>query len=81
MRPIHDLIPASKYKNNSKVTEWSAGLHGKSVVVVCLRGGKVSHGVAALLRHEGVDAISLEDGFASWNRAGFALVPTTKLLP
>jgi rhodanese-related sulfurtransferase len=49
-------------------------------VVVCQRGAKLSHGVAALLRLCGVEAASLDGGFEAWRDAKAPLVPQ-KLLP
>ncbi len=39
---------------------------GKSVVVVCQRGQKLSEGTAAWLRHAGARAENLEGGFEAW---------------
>ncbi|EJZ18080.1 sulfurtransferase/chromate resistance protein, partial [Rhizobium sp. Pop5] len=49
-----------------------------AVVVVCQRGAKLSHGVAAYLRHAGIEAESLEGGFEAWISGGMA-VPEAKL--
>jgi hypothetical protein len=42
---------------------------GKSAVVVCQRGRKLSEGSAARLRHEPIDAQTLEGDFAAWKKA------------
>ena len=43
---------------------------GKTVIVVCQKGLKLSQGVAAWLRHEGIDAQTLEGGFEAWRDGG-----------
>jgi hypothetical protein len=50
-------------------------------VVSCQRGLKLSEGVAAWLRHEGVEAENLAGGFEAWRDAGGMLVATAKIPP
>jgi hypothetical protein len=52
----------------------------ESAVVVCQSGGKLSHGVAAYLRHTGIEAESLQGGFESWIGTGLT-VPEDKIPP
>lgn len=73
------LIPATLRRSHGTVAEWAPGLRGKSTVVVCQRGRKLSEGTAAWLRHLGVDAEVLEGGFAAWAAAGHALVPEVRI--
>jgi rhodanese-related sulfurtransferase len=73
------LIPASVRKSHSDVSDWAAELCGRSVVVMCHHGAKLSEGVAAWLRHHGADAQNLEGGFIAWEQAGLPLVPQAKL--
>lgn len=49
-------------------------------VVICQRGAKLSHGVAAVLRNSGKPAVSLEGGFLAWREAQLPLVPM-KIIP
>ena len=51
-----------------------ASVVADTVIVVCQRGAKLSHGAAALLRLRGVDAVSLEGGFEAWRAANLPLV-------
>ena len=51
----------------------------KQVVVICQRGQKLSQGVAAWLRHEGVAAESLEGGFEAWREAKGLLIKADKM--
>jgi rhodanese-related sulfurtransferase len=56
-----------------------ASVVAQSVIVVCQRGAKLSHGAAALLRLRGVDAVSLEGGFEAWREAKLPLVPESAI--
>jgi len=75
------LIPGSVRRSSAEPWRWSAELQGRSAVIVCQRGLKLSHGVASWLRHEGTGAESLEGGFLGWLGAGQPLVPSAKLPP
>lgn len=72
------LVPGSIRRAHADVASWVGGVDAEAVVVVCQRGGKLSHGVAAYLRHAGIDAESLEGGFEAWIAGGPA-VPDAKL--
>lgn len=48
-------------------------------VVVCQRGGKLSQGAAAWLRHAGVEAETLEGGFDAWRSADGLLLKLAAL--
>ncbi len=73
------LIPGSQRRSHTDVAEWVKGFAGRSAVAICQRGQKLSEGVAAWLRHAGIEADSLEGGFEAWNKAALPLVPTDKL--
>lgn len=47
--------------------------------MICHRGLKLSHGVAAWLRHEGIPADVLEGGFEAWATAKQSAVPVSKI--
>lgn len=68
------LVPASVRRDWQDVAGWAAGYRGRSVVVVCQRGHKLSDGAAAWLRHEGVRAEKLEGGFEAWRDAALRLL-------
>ena len=51
----------------------------RGVVVMCGDGNALSHGVAALLRHAGIAAETLEGGFAGWVGAGLPAIPLAKI--
>ncbi|UVD55238.1 sulfurtransferase/chromate resistance protein [Rhizobium sp. Pop5] len=72
------LVPGSIRRSHSDVASWAGSVDADAVVVVCQRGAKLSHGVAAYLRHAGIEAESLEGGFEAWISGGMA-VPEAKL--
>jgi rhodanese-related sulfurtransferase len=75
------LVPGSLSRDHRAVGSWAHEYRGKSVIVVCQRGQKLSEGTAAWLRHERIDAQTLEGGFDAWKKAGETLVRTDKLPP
>ena len=75
------LIPGSHRRDFRSVASWAAAYKGKSVVVACQKGLKLSQGTAAWLRHEGIEAQSLEGGVFAWRDAGQIYVPVAKLPP
>jgi rhodanese-related sulfurtransferase len=75
------LLPGSLRRDYRAVVNWGTDYRGKSVVVVCQSGQKLSEGAAAWLRHAGIEAQTLEGGFEAWNKAGDLLVRTDKLPP
>ena len=75
------LIPGARRHTHDTVTDWAPTYAGRKVVVVCHRGKKLSQGVAALLRHAGVAAETLEGGFEAWAAAGQPVVAAGKLPP
>ena len=75
------LIPASVRRCADTVPNWAAEFAGGHAVVVCETGTAASPGVAAWLRHAGVDADILEGGVAAWRKADLAIVPENRLPP
>jgi rhodanese-related sulfurtransferase len=75
------LIPGAVRRPFHKVSEWASDFAGRSAVVVCQKGLKLSQGVAAWLRHGGIPADSLEGGALAWAAAGLPMVPEAKLPP
>ena len=73
------LIPGSVRRDFKLVSSWAKEFTGRSVVVTCQKGLKLSQGSAAWLRHEGITAETLEGGFEAWRSAGQPLVTTDKL--
>jgi rhodanese-related sulfurtransferase len=73
------LLPSSTRQDYATVAQWGLQYKAQSVVVSCHHGGKLSHGVAAWLRHMGADAISLDGGFEGWKAQKCALIPESKI--
>ncbi|WP_191059753.1 chromate resistance protein ChrB domain-containing protein [Geminicoccus harenae] len=73
------LIPSARRRPHDQVQNWAASLQGRTAIVICQQGHKLSHGVAAWLRHEGIPADVLEGGFETWGTAGLPTVPEAKL--
>jgi rhodanese-related sulfurtransferase len=73
------LIPGSRRRGHQDIDRWAAGYAAQKAVVVCHRGRKLSQGVAALLRHEGIAAETLEGGFEAWAGAGHLAIAAEKL--
>jgi rhodanese-related sulfurtransferase len=72
------LIPGSRRRAFNTVKTWASDYRGRTVIVSCQRGLKLSQGVAAWMRHEGIDAQSLEGGFEAWKGAVQLLMRTEK---
>jgi len=68
------LIPGSARKSADKVAEWGRTTSADKVIATCAHGGSISNGVAALLRHQGVDAEILEGGFEGWVGSGLPVI-------
>jgi rhodanese-related sulfurtransferase len=75
------IIPRSLRRSHGDVAGWGGNYTGHSVVVICQKGLKLSHGVAAWLRQVGVTAEVLEGGFEAWRTAKLSSVPVKKLPP
>lgn len=75
------LIPGAVRRRFDTVSEWAPEFAGRSAVVICQKGLKLSEGVAAWLRHSGVPAESLEGGALGWAKARLPMVPEAKLPP
>jgi rhodanese-related sulfurtransferase len=73
------VIPGAIRRSHLNTHEWAPPLTGRSVIVICQKGHKLSEGAAAWLRHSGVAAESLEGGFVGWQQAKLPTVPYAKL--
>ncbi len=67
------LIPTSIVLGHQDFDPAPPHLIGTRVVVVCQKGRKLSEGVAALLRCQGIEAQSLEGGSMAWAEAGLPM--------
>jgi rhodanese-related sulfurtransferase len=73
------LIPGAVRRSFADVADWAHQFTGCSVVVTCQKGLKLSHGVAAWLRHAGIPADVLEGGVMAWAQAGLPMVPASRI--
>src|SRR4051794_39081522 len=74
------LVPGSVRRFHKEVRDWAGSYAGRSLTVICQQGLKLSHGVAAWLRHAGAaSAESLEGGTDAWWQAGQPRVIAGKL--
>lgn len=73
------LVPGAVRRTAAAVAEWAAEFDGKSVIIIGGQGHGLSEGVAAWLRHAGVDAELLEGGTQGWSAAGYPMVPEAAL--
>jgi rhodanese-related sulfurtransferase len=74
------LVPGAVRRSPAGLADRALPDAGRPVVAICRHGGRISHGVAALLRQEGVAAEVLEGGTDAWAAAGLPRVPDA-LLP
>jgi rhodanese-related sulfurtransferase len=76
------FIPGAIRRPHETVSSWAPDFAGRSAVVICDKGEKLSEGVAAWLRHAGAPAAEvLAGGHAAWAQADLPLVPEAKLPP
>ena len=75
------LLPGAIRRPYGTVPEWAHEFAGRSVITICQKGLKLSHGTAAWLRHSGISAEALEGGMQAWAQAGLPRVPEGKLPP
>jgi rhodanese-related sulfurtransferase len=73
------LIPGASRRSHRHVQDWGPGLTGRSVVVICQKGQKLSEGTAAWLRHGGIAAEVLEGGHLAWTQAELPTVPADRI--
>ena len=80
--PTLASFPAPSAVPHETVSSWAPEFAGRSTVVICEKGQKLSEGVAAWLRHAGSSSAEvLVGGHAAWAQAGLPLVPEGKLPP
>ena len=74
-----DLIPTAFRYPFGDVAALVPKIKGRSVVVYCQKGKKISQGVVSILRSHGIPAENLQGGHFAWRDAGEMLVPAAKL--
>lgn len=73
------IVPGAIRLSHANVTDWASRFAGRSVVITCQKGLKLSQGVAAWLRLAGATAEVLEGGFEAWRAAKLPTIPVAKL--
>jgi rhodanese-related sulfurtransferase len=73
------LIPGATRRSHLDVQDWASEVTGRSVVVICHKGQKLSEGTAAWLRHCSIAAEILEGGHLAWKEAGLPTVPADRI--
>ncbi|MFV0384583.1 chromate resistance protein ChrB domain-containing protein [Paracoccus sp. (in: a-proteobacteria)] len=75
------MVPGARRHPFTEVTALARSLVGMRALIYCQKGLKLSQGVAAILRAEGVSAETLEGGYAAWRNAGLPMIDSAKLPP
>lgn len=75
------IIPTSFLHSHNDFRTLLDRLNQNRCVVVCHKGLKLSHGIAALLRDAGRQAEVLEGGHVAWADAGLPMIPLDQLPP
>lgn len=69
------ILPGARWRDHQQVVAWMAEIPGgRRVVVICVKGRKVSQAAASELRRRGVDAAVLEGGNEAWIAAGLPTI-------
>jgi hypothetical protein len=68
-------------RQSAEVETWARSLNGRASIVLCHNGLELSQGTAAYLRHQGVPAEVLENGFKAWRESALPVVPHAKIPP
>jgi rhodanese-related sulfurtransferase len=73
------LIPGAQRRSHLDVQVWAPTVTGRSVVVICHKGQKLSEGTAAWLRNSNVAAEVLEGGHLAWTQAELPTIPADRI--
>ena len=73
------LIPSSVRLPHTDLPGLKSGLAGRACVITCQKGIKLSQGLTAWLRGDGIDAQYLQGGMYGWRDAGAPRVPASAL--
>jgi rhodanese-related sulfurtransferase len=73
------FVPGAVRRPHGSASDWAGTLAARQAVVICQQGRKLSEGVAAWLRHQGIPAEALEGGFEAWTAAGLPTVPEERI--
>ncbi len=71
-----DVIAGAEWRDPATVDQWAGAVpKDRPVVVYCVYGHHVSHGVVDALKKRGVDARYLDGGIAAWRAIGGPFAP------
>ena len=73
------LIPTAQRASHDSIARLAPELSGRRVVCACQAGHKISHGAAALLRVQGLEAEALEGGVEGWRAAHLPMIPESAI--
>jgi rhodanese-related sulfurtransferase len=73
------LIPGARRRSHRDVQDWAPSVTGRSVVIICQKGQKLSEGTAAWLRHGNIAAEILEGGYLAWIQAELPTIPADRI--
>jgi rhodanese-related sulfurtransferase len=73
------FVPGAVRRDYASVGQWAGAFNRRSVVVIGQRDAGIGQGVAAWLRHAGVDAVILEGGHEAWATTDLPPIPEAKL--
>jgi rhodanese-related sulfurtransferase len=80
VRPAPEVTAVIPAARRAPFDSFDPAAHaGRSAVVCCTRGKKLSEGAAALLRAHGTQAEVLDGGIAAWQAAELPLIPVAAL--
>ena len=73
------MIPGAERRLPDRIEDWlDALLEAPAIIVYCVHGHAVSHGVLDRLCAAGHNACLLEGGIEAWKQAGGATVPAQR---
>ena len=73
------VIPTAFHHPNTDLDTLMTRLRGQSAVIVCKKGLKLGHGIAAYLRAHDIPAQALTGGKIAWRDAGLPRVPVAAI--
>ncbi len=73
------LVPTARRHPHTDIDGLAAQVDGQEVIIICQKGLKLSHGVAARLRARGISAQVLEGGNYGWRDAKLPRIPAAKI--
>ncbi len=69
------LLPSARRFGHNQIDAIAAQVADTNAVIICQKGRKLSHGVAARLRHRGISAEVLAGGHHGWREAALPRIP------